>query len=87
MLKYYRNFLCALLAFRSALLTAWHQIGVGSIMKDNEQRKIDPHLGATSQGNTEKHINFREVEEESAENFAIDKSSSERSKAMAAGNK
>ena len=49
-------------------------------MKDNEQRKIDPHLGAPSQANTEKHINFREVEEESAGNFSIDKSTSERQK-------
>lgn len=49
-------------------------------MKDNEQRKVGPHLDTPSQANKEKHINFREVEEESAENFAIDKSSSERQK-------
>lgn len=49
-------------------------------MEDKQSRQTDPHLHAPSESNTEKHINFREVEEESAGNFAIDKTTSDRQK-------
>jgi hypothetical protein len=49
-------------------------------MKEKEPPKTDPHLNAPSESNREKHINFREVEEDSPGNFAVDKSISERQK-------
>lgn len=49
-------------------------------MKEKEERQTDPHLDAPSEANREKHINFREVEEESAGNFEVDKSTSDRQK-------
>jgi hypothetical protein len=49
-------------------------------MENKEPGQTDPHLNAPSESNTEKHINFREVEEESAGNFAIDKTTSDRQK-------
>lgn len=49
-------------------------------MKKEKQPNVDPHIDAPSEANREKHINFREVEEESAGNFSIDKTTSERQK-------
>lgn len=49
-------------------------------MKDKQPRQTDPNLDAPSESNTEKHIDFREVEEESAGNFAISKTTSDRQK-------
>lgn len=49
-------------------------------MKEKNQPQTDPHLDAPAESNTDKHINFREVEEESAGNFSIDKTNSERQK-------
>jgi hypothetical protein len=48
-------------------------------MKENESRP-DQHLDTPSESNREKHINFPEVEQESSENFTIDKSTSDRQK-------
>jgi len=47
-------------------------------MKEKEPHQADSHLHAPSEANREKHINFPEVEEESTENFEIDKSTSDR---------
>jgi hypothetical protein len=49
-------------------------------MKENDQGRIDQHLDSPSEANREKHINFREVEEESSGNFMIDKNSTDRQK-------
>ena len=49
-------------------------------MEEKEERQTDPHLDAPSEANREKHINFREVEEESTGNFELDKSTSDRQK-------
>ena len=48
-------------------------------MNENKQDQTDPRLDTPSENNREKHINFHEVEEESAQNFAI-KNTSERQK-------
>jgi hypothetical protein len=50
------------------------------IMKENDQSRVDRHLDSPSEANREKHINFREVEEESSGNFMVDKNSTERQK-------
>lgn len=49
-------------------------------MKEKDQGGPDRHLDTPLESNREKHINFREVEEESSGNFMIDKSSTERQK-------
>jgi hypothetical protein len=49
-------------------------------MEKNQRRQTDSHLDAPSESNTEKHINFRDVEEESSGNFAINKTTSDRQK-------
>ena len=49
-------------------------------MKEKQPHQTDPHLDAPAESNREKHINFRDVEEESTENFMIDKSTTERQK-------
>lgn len=49
-------------------------------MEKKQPRQTDAHLDAPSESNRGKHINFREVEDESAKNFAIDKTTSERQK-------
>ena len=49
-------------------------------MEKNQRRQTDSHLDAPSESNTEKHINFRDVEEENSGNFAINKTSSDRQK-------
>jgi hypothetical protein len=49
-------------------------------MANKRLGRTDPHLDAPSESNTEKHINFREVEEESSGNFMIDKTISDRQK-------
>ena len=49
-------------------------------MKEKEQNQTDPGLDAPAESNRGKHINFREVEEESAKNFELDKNTSERQK-------
>ncbi|MBO9681830.1 MAG: hypothetical protein J7502_04025 [Flavisolibacter sp.] len=49
-------------------------------MKEKDQGGTDRHLDAPSESNREKHINFREVEEESSGNFMIDKNSTDRQK-------
>ena len=41
-------------------------------MKENDQNKTGKHLDSPAESNREKHINFREVEEESAEKFVVD---------------
>jgi hypothetical protein len=48
-------------------------------MKENESRP-DHHLDTPSESNREKHINFPEVEQESSENFTINKGTSDRQK-------
>jgi hypothetical protein len=48
-------------------------------MKEN-QRQPDQHLDTPAEANRDKHINFPEVEEESSQNFAIDKNSTNRQK-------
>ena len=70
--------------FLSPLLVAWSTL-LGSsapesffrskkiVMKEKDQRDTDRHLNAPLESNREKHINFREVEEESSENFMINK--------------
>ena len=49
-------------------------------MEKNQRRQTGPHLDTPSESNTEKHINFRDVEEESSGNFAINKTTSDRQK-------
>lgn len=49
-------------------------------MKEKGQGATDRHLDAPSESNRGKHINFREVEEESSGNFMIDKNSTDRQK-------
>lgn len=49
-------------------------------MENKQPRQTGPHLDAPSESNTEKHTNFREVEEESPGNFAINKTTSDRQK-------
>jgi hypothetical protein len=49
-------------------------------MKEKNKGQTDRHLDAPSEANSDKHINFREVEEESSGNFAVDKNSTERQK-------
>lgn len=48
-------------------------------MSENE-KQTDSHLDTPSESNREKHINFRDVEQESTGNFSIDKTSTERQK-------
>jgi len=48
-------------------------------MQQNK-KQTDPHLNTPSEANREKHINFREVEEDSSGNFMIDKTSTDRQK-------
>ena len=40
-------------------------------MEEKDQRNTDPRLDTPAESNREKHINFREVEEESSEEFAV----------------
>ncbi|HTM93885.1 MAG TPA: hypothetical protein VL095_15795 [Flavisolibacter sp.] len=49
-------------------------------MKEKDQSEKDRRLDTPSESNREKHINFREVEEESSGNYMIDKSSTDRQK-------
>ena len=49
-------------------------------MKERKQHQTDRSLDTPSEANRQKHINFPEVEEESSENFAIDKNSTDRQK-------
>lgn len=49
-------------------------------MKEKDKNQTDPGLGAPAEANRGKHINFREVEEESAKNFELNKNTSERQK-------
>jgi len=49
-------------------------------MNKKEKSPVDSHLDTPSEANREKHINFREVEEESSENFAINKITSDHQK-------
>lgn len=49
-------------------------------MKEKDKSGKDRHLDTPSESNREKHINFREVEEESSGNFMIDKNSTDRQK-------
>jgi hypothetical protein len=81
--KYDPYFLCALLVARPALLIS---SGINFVlqlkknMKENDQGRVDLQLDSPSEANREKHINFREVEEESSGNFMIDKNSTNRQK-------
>jgi hypothetical protein len=49
-------------------------------MKENEQGQANHHLDASSEANREKHINFREAEEENSGSFLVDKNLTERQK-------
>lgn len=49
-------------------------------MKEKDKSQTDRHLDTPPDSNDEKHINFREVEEESSGNFMIDKNSTGRQK-------
>jgi len=49
-------------------------------MKEKDQSGTDRHLDTPSESNREKHINYREVEEESSGNFMIDKNPTDRQK-------
>lgn len=49
-------------------------------MNEKDQSGTDRHLDGPSESNREKHINFREVEDESSENFVLDKNSTDRQK-------
>ena len=48
-------------------------------MKENESRR-PRHLDTPSESNREKHINFREVEQQSSEDITINKGTSDRQK-------
>jgi hypothetical protein len=70
------------LATRSALLVSGINLGLlisKLVMKENESGP-DKHLDTPSESNREKHINFPEVEQESSENFTINKDTSDRQK-------
>lgn len=47
---------------------------------ESKEKQTDRHLDTPSEANRDKHINFPEVEEDSAGNFTIDKSSDDRKK-------
>jgi hypothetical protein len=48
-------------------------------MKESEPRR-GKHLDTSSESNREKHVNFPELQQESSENFTINKSTSDRQK-------
>ncbi len=41
-------------------------------MKENDQNKTAKHLNSPAESNREKHCNFTEAEDESAEKFVVD---------------
>jgi len=49
-------------------------------MEENNQNQIDKHLDVPAEANTEKHIDFPDVEQENATNFVIHEPDKERPK-------
>jgi len=49
-------------------------------MKQKNQSQVDRHLDTPSEANRDKHINFPEVEQDSSNNFVINKNTSDRQK-------